>query len=579
MKINTKHVIGGLWLLFTLSTSSFGVPYASSKCSNKAAGIKHPENGQGVYFSEDCRTAYVLPPELGTAHISAIAQTANLDACPAVNQIASLREESVKAVATIMKKVNKMIKEFDPQSEELNNYKDKLDTLNANHKTNTALLEAAEVELADKKMFFSQAKKSLSDCREINGNESPVCETQQKESNSAKRAWLNYKNNQYQPLFVNHQQTKSARDIAKRKVDRMTSNLDESLEPMLGLKDKLNTLDSELSTAYKEYASVRAMDGQIVYNVDWSAILNGYQELNQDSELLFQKIPIINAKVFATSFVDGKNAIGAIPTLLHAEIPGMTPSGINSIDSEQEVKIDQSLPPVNQSVALGIGDSSISGQIVLSALGACHYFPEGKDTQKDAINFDELSSYLVVNAQYEFPVKARRQYVAKYNLSKMMSRIEKSTKKGGFFRSKTIHSVIEKSSSKDWFDISFDANDPEFTYTPEEQSQITNEVKLGLIQRAINNVAATTFNPAGQPPTLPGMMPTGAAVTAKGLKKACGAWIYCHAGSFILSSLNSIFGKSSAVSNFKRTNNAWVTDSVKQVSVLRRTTSLSFAKK
>ena len=106
-------------------------------------------------------------------------------------------------------------------------------------------------------------------------------------------------------------------------------------------------------------------------------------------------------------------------------------------------------------------------------------------------------------------------------MSSFVSRVEKKSKRGGFFSAKNIHSVVEDTRSSDWFKIKFDVDASEFQYTPAEQSEITKDVKSQLIERAMKNLASVnTLN--STPPPMPSQpKTTGAGYAAVKIKKSC----------------------------------------------------------
>ncbi len=569
----------GLLVTQALATSAAAVPYASNKCAQQSSQIKHPDGAQGVLFDEECRTAYVLPPERGDASMSAMAVTSNINYCSSVNKIPKVSERLVNSIDEVARKIEVMIKDFEPQEQRLVDMRAARDKAQAENNLIKGQFETAEKQLEEYKQGIVAANSALDDCLTLNSSAPEKCEEQQKAKSLAESQWRSYKLGEYRSFKSAYDQSKYNLEIAENDIARQTSQLAENLEPLYDLQLKIFDLRTQLSDLYKEYAPLRALTGQVVFSVEWANILNQYAELNQSSGLDFIRVPVISAKVHATAYVDGnRNQVG-IPVLMHAAIPGLGDMGVSVPSANPEVAPDVDVPPQVASTALGIGDAAISGQMTLSAVGACPYYPQGVDTVREDISSDELTAYLTVNAEYEFPLKARRKYKATYHLTRMMERIEKKTKRGGFFSSKTVHSVTEKSNSDDWFKIDFDANDPDFSYTPAEQDAITAEVKMGLIERSLGHVAATTFGAGGTPPALPNMPETGASVTGRGINGVCGFWIYCRAASFVLLGLDSIFGSSTAVSEFKRTNNVWATDDVNQVAIMRRRTSLTFTAK
>lgn len=439
----------------SFATTSMAIPYASSKCNKLKAAIQHPQGSQGVMFDEECRTAYVLPPEEGDAAMKALAVNSNMNFCSSVNRIPQLSEKMVDSLDTVGSKVLAMIKDFEPQNAALQELREQTDTINADYELLKTRFDELEIQEGELKQAYIEAKNAYQDCKDLNDGDEEKCANLRTDAEIAKTEWTGLKIGEFKETLRTLSTKKNELDKTRRKLARFTEELTTSLNPLFELQERLFTLKDKLSEMYKEYASLRGVTGQITFAVKWSEILNDYQKQNKESGLNFVKMPIIDAKVHATAYVDRTNAQAGIPVLLHAAIPGLGEMGVEKIGSgDVEVKPDEIVPDEVKSAAFGLGDAAISGQMTLSLVGTCPYYADGIETNREEINSDELTAYMTVNAVYEFPIKARRKYKANYHLARMMERFERKKKSNGFFSSKTVHEVTESSSSNDWFKIS-----------------------------------------------------------------------------------------------------------------------------
>ena len=84
----------------------------------------------------------------------------------------------------------------------------------------------------------------------------------------------------------------------------------------------------------------------------------------------------------------------------------------------------------------------------------------------------------------------------------MLRKVEQKTKKGGLFSTSAAHSIIDDADSNDWFSITFSGNSSDFQYTPEEQKQITQDVKRELFDKAMRQFAILNAGSA-TPPAVP----------------------------------------------------------------------------
>ena len=227
-------------------------------------------------------------------------------------------------------------------------------------------------------------------------------------------------------------------------------------------------------------------------------------------------------------------------------------------------------PSSNQQTSTIFGNS-LGGQVMLSLAGACQYFDES--TERLNIEAKKLSATMVTNVIYTYELAARRSYQASYNLSTLLRRIERKTRNGGFFSTSVTHSIIEDEQDSDWFTINFSLNTGDFDYSPEEQHQITREIKQELLDKAMRQFAVLSSGPA-IPPPLPDLVPSGARVAANELGK-CWHW-GCQVASATLGVADSIWGKNSATANFHRNNAAWAHESVNGIQFVNRSGSLGF---
>lgn len=549
-------------LLLVKANLVFSIPYQSPKCNSVKGDLKHPKNAQGLVFDEDCTTAYVLPPDFGSVRIEAIAKSSNLNLCPTVNKIPSMNHRFIEMIDKILTRIENLMESFDPQKKELEELREKTDKARAGLARREEKFHRISREY---ETLLEEKKSSSRDLKHCKSDENSACAEEQRTFDNAKEDFKTFYTSQYLPSHEAYEDAKFELKSLNAEYSYRSNEFSESLQPLLTLQSQARELSVELFNLYKDYAPIQGLTGQAVYNVPWSDVLNSYNEINSSSGLSFVKVPILSSQIYASAKVDGKDAY--LPVLLHANIPGVK-------DFSSEFK-DLGSESLGNEVGLGLGDATFSGQIALSLIGACPYFPEGVSSKRDAIKESDLTAHIVANAVYSYPMKARRSYTAKYNMSKFMKRVEKRSKRSGWFSSKDTHSVVEDGDSSDWFDIQFDSVDPDFQYTAEEQSAITKEVKLDLIERALKAVASITFN--GSAPPLPELPKTeGAFVRTP--HSLCWGWAYCYGASYFVGVLSS-FGSRSSVSEFTRNHNVWVRDHVDQASVLRRTATLSFSSK
>jgi hypothetical protein len=557
----------------SLSAGALAAPFQYPKC--KAPKVKAPENGVAVYFDESCQTGYVLPPVAGEASVAAIAQNTNLNFCPAVRQVGAVSESTVSSARIIADKVEAMIKDFDPLEKEIVELRLQATSLGAIRDAAKERKEAAVKRKEELIEDVGKANRTLTECKATAADPTKDCATEDASVKEAKDALRKHIANVSSPAENAYEDAQlEFKKVQNRITDRNTS-YSESIEPILALQDRIFELNNKVFDLYKQYTPLEGAVGQIVYSVPWDKLVRDYQAFNPGVTLT--KIPIKDA-TFTASVRLGKTADVSLPGVLWSRIPGAQAAGPAQPPSGEAVIGPNPTVPSGRDisdVAIGFG-TSISGQIAFSLSGACEYFPNGGDPNKTDINAKDFAAHLVGNVVYTYEVAARRGYTAHYNLSNFVSRIEKNTKKGGWFSTKNIHSVIEDNNSSDWLKIEFKGDSSEFQYTDQEQKDLARDVKTSLIDRAMRNLGSINGLNSTPPPLPPEPGPSGVGVAAANLRRGCWWNYWCLAASYTLGTLDSIFGSKSSVSNFKKSNNVWVTDEVSGIQILDRHSGLTF---
>lgn len=80
-------------------------PFIAPKCFHT---LRIPENLAGVYFSEDCRTAFVMPNKYGKLTVESVSDLPNLDLCKGVAQANQTNNQIQAQIMGIVKKMNDM---------------------------------------------------------------------------------------------------------------------------------------------------------------------------------------------------------------------------------------------------------------------------------------------------------------------------------------------------------------------------------------------------------------------------------------------------------------------------------------
>jgi hypothetical protein len=566
--ISVNAVVCGL---FVAASAFAGGPALETKCGK----INIPGNVNAVaYPSEDCQQLFVLPPSTGKAAVTAVSPRQNLDFCPAVKKVGETATSTINSAAIVADRIEQMIEDYDPLSDEIDELAEDLREASRQRDIAKDEFERLEAVKADHLEAVGTAKGDLDVCVAL-GN---TCTAEQAAYNAAVAELRTFLTTEYVPGQRAYSVAKANFTSAFSAYSSATSDYAEALTPLFGLMDKLISLNTTVTGLYNQYVRLSGFTAALTYSTGWANAIARFQSANSGKTV--SKMPIKRPKL-AASAVGLQGFETDTPAIISLAIPGVV-SGqaydMMALPSGGE-KITSLTAPFDPSVQYdnAFGDS-VGANVNVSLMGACPFYPNGLNGGIVG-DINDLTAEVSMNAFYEYDLQVRRGYTASYNMSQWLSRVEKVVKKGGFFSSKTLHEVVEDSNSSDWFSITFNASSSGFTYTPAEQDRIKLEVKAQLQERALMLLAIQmNLMPSSGSPSVPPLQPTGAGTAATYLMKGCGYWSWCLGGSFVLGVLDSIFGRSTAVSDFKKHNSVWVTETVNGIAFLEQKGVMTYVK-
>lgn len=563
-------------LLFIVLFLSMGVqaarqdasPSLNSRCRYN---IVTPHNGTGVIFDESCSVAYVQPPEMGRAEITSLAETTNLQFCPAVRQAGEMANRTFASMNILSEKVHQMILSFEPLDKALMDLKVDVDTAKAKMESAKELYESAETKLDALGEIVVEVRRDYEKCAKSHSADDSSCIVLKNSWDEAKDDMKEYYDNEYEDLRTKFRYSSEDFKILSARYLAQRNRYTEAVAPLLELQDRVVEVNNKIFDLYREYAKLDGATAQIIWTIQWDRLLEDYRQANPGLRLNWTRLPIKEAELTTTVQMEGDNSnLGNVSAIRSAIILGAKPSGSLGMGKGNKV-IGPQLEPSAPGQASVLFGNSASGQIVLTLAGACPYF-DGINDPIDR-NVNGLANHILANLVYTYEVMVRRGYTARHNLSQLLHKFEEKSRRGGFFSTHNIHRLVEDSNSSDWFSIKFGTNSAEFQYSAAEQKQIEQEVKSELIDRAIEQFAVLN---AGQaiPPIVPEFIDSGATAGANALRRCY--HYYCQAGSAILGTANSIWGRSDATLNFHRNNNVWISEEVNGTQFVNRSSSLGF---
>lgn len=575
MRVHLFAISGLFW-----SLNAAAIPFEGNSCSAIGSKIKHAKNSSEIIFDEDCKTAYVLAPQTGEAELSGLVPNANVGFCKAVMGNTVMTEHLMKGMQSLSAHIVSMIEDYQPQKKELETQRKEISNKEADLNILKDKLSRAQIKLDQLEEESSSARSEYKKCmrdyetpEELQAN----CNKKKAAADSLWSEFKNYDRETFSPLADETSEKNHRLKAEKRKLSLASTEMAEKLEPLARLQGQLDDLFNRYLERYQKFSALHAATGNIVFKVKWNNLVEEYRELNKDLNVYFTRVPLVDARVISSSYLDssGGQELG-FPSLLKAEIPG---EKINLlVDQEGDIKIDPQNEDIigqqtKKPVVLAFGEASVGAHIALSALAACPAFPEGDYKNPDHKILANMKNYMKVQAFYTYPTKLRRKYNASYNIHQFVKKVSKKSKRRGFLSSKNVSSLVEDGDSKDWFKIEFDQSSV-YGYSSEEQTKITNEVKANLIERAMRQFAMIAGSSEVKAPEMP-ELPAQSGYYGLGVRRYC-TWGWCYGANYFTTLVQDVFGSRSSESILQRTHDVWVQDSVSQSTVMERNTSLTF---
>lgn len=323
------------------------------------------------------------------------------------------------------------------------------------------------------------------------------------------------------------------------------AKIDELLDKTDEYQQKYTNSIEGLKDLKSYYARTEGAVGKFLIESNYVDLVNEYQKKNPS--LQFVRMPMEQSYIM----INEKAAKDGDPLNLPMEaVISLTSPMADYIPLLKNIRDPKEGDVSAPKAPGGIFSDGLSGEIALSAIGVC---PMMKSSGlPDSINMNELETYISANVVYQYHVQIRRKHSITYNLAQLAKRIESSSKKGGFFSSKSVHSLTEKTESKNWITFDIYSDDPSYNYTEDYKK----EIKEQFLNSVLQEVAYVSFDSPGAYPSV--VLPTGASgaqVVGEGLGKC--PHLYCQVGMYAMKFLDATFGKKSAISEYIRTRDVW----------------------
>lgn len=490
-------------------------PTKFTKCSAPIS----PAESSGHYFSADCSTLYVLPPNIAQVTLTGISPSLQSNFCQTVGSLLSVYDKSAQALSdAVAKAVSTSGSGSIPAVQKCSSERSEL----ALGRALVASLSANVQVITDN---VSAIKTQISLCSNSCGYLQLALQTQQsalvqqQQKLSKVKVVTSYLEAETKSCPVTEPTTDVSGDVAK-------------------LQTQANATADSYLQIYSHFGTIEGATASMLFETKWQALIASYKSLNPNLDI--ERMPVEMTLTFTATRSTG----ASLPAVFSVSVPGLSP----------ELRSSDLINALSDNSSVQIGDS-LGGQIVFSALGACAVGLVGTHP----VNVSQISPQLVANVTYKYYVQSERKYKVHYNLEELYKRIKSVSSSGGLFRSSYDTSVTNMSASDEVITVDIESDDPKNAFP--DTADFILDVKRGVLDRALQQVARATL-PRDATTSLP-TISAGTPAAPEMAKKLheCPNW-YCQAGAIVLDLGSALFGGADASSKYIEQNHISNSESV-----------------
>lgn len=531
------------------------LPSLTNRCGEYGVNLRLPSDSDIIAYNKECDTVFIGPPSAGTAEVVSLIPSSNLRFCTSVKTLPNVANQISASIEYWTEKLAEIANDSFELQKEMNKKRSILIEYEENKRALEADLERHQGKMQEMVNKAKETKQKLNDCKDLS-EENIVCADLESEYQGLKNEIIKFRENIISPLEEEISDVEQDARILKRKLAQITDDVYANTEIFEKYKQRLAVLRNEALEQYGIYGSLEGVTAQILFESNWQRQIENAKWLNRFTDMHIQALPITRSYLQVDAVMSNNNKLNMPSSLIYASLPGFTNSGtVSSTTPTGESRIDDLN---NTGVNLNSYISGISGRIVLSLIGSCELTDE-RDHLKQNVNFNDLASYITINAIHEYPMLNERKHTVYFRASRFAEEIEKRTEEGGFFHTSSTHEIIKNNFSDDDFRVDFEVDAAADAYTAQEKAILTDEAKKEVLDRVLKEIG-TVSKLKQTRAIVPARLPqSGAAMIYK--EAECFGWAYCEVATFVIGVFDAIFGSKEAVTKFKTHNNTIVNHS------------------
>lgn len=539
-----------LFLLGTVSVSmalimaapALALPMKYNKCEGlkikdpagsrqRVEGRDAPAGGQGFYMSEDCKIAYVLPPEAGRIEASKFQPAAGENVCGVYNSLFDRLRADIKNIDEQTEELEKAQREFRRSNGAVGKIEAQCDKISLTENSLSSKVTLLKAQLARKEATLAKAEETARACKE--NPEDAQCDSEyQLDIDESKDAIAFLK----EDIEAGENRLAEVSAVLKACVHDRTIKLEHITRNDAQYSATIAKLDAErvknkrnIDRAFKELSARPGAVMAISFFSDQQKMVTAYQKANPalEGKVSFRAMPISDGVLTFLRVTDG--VLGGIPVLQKVTIAGLKPQepGIESVPfTLKEDAAD------NSSIAFG---AAAGGMVVFDMYTSCSLQQQTSGLNPDAAAA-RVAQVLNATATFKYQVGVKRNINIKYNEKHLYCLIRKQSSRGGLFRTSTESSITQTADAKQWLDIEIKSEDRDFDYAKQENLAL--EIRREMLDGALHKVA-TSYLTNDQAKHLEPGEPAAPKMAAE-LRKCPN--MYCQFGALALDLGSALFG-------------------------------------
>ncbi|QZO11929.1 hypothetical protein [Pseudoalteromonas piscicida] len=494
--------------IVTIPSTAMALPSLREDCQFSGGTVN--TGGADVMFSQNCKTAYVAPPNTGRASLGGHVETQGIEFCSNMD-VAKDDYDSSQARAKVWRdKSEALLLEQAPLEDAKIESQVELDTLKAqiDYWQFSALKQSYEINL----MEYSNRYSTYSAClnNPMRTRDDCIAEKQGIETAyfEARDAYNNYRAENRTNLY---------------KIDQLTAEIEGLKDQIVAIDDRIikydnyaDDIEDRSKSNYIELATIYGANTEIVYELDYEAHVDNLRRLNGHIPQItsWRQMPLVAAEFFTNmnpAYMQQADPDDAVLNNLHPihsvnvakQLISFQPKGFSNLfesyDGEDKSTEDgaymNNINPNDVDTLVYGSFGSSSASVAMNLFGACQL---KKDNISESELASKMDSYIQTGLRLQWLIEVPFGYEAKYKAHSIISQVSSNKSSGFLFWKKRKSSFYEWSKNSEDFEITF-TNAPYSKFWNEDMKETVREaiarrIAFGVLDSVYPRISAAPLN-------------------------------------------------------------------------------------